>query len=292
MFDIERAGMGRLDLPQQMIHMILSQVPKNDLSHWVGRLVHRRLPAPIGPKTVEWFAKFYNINLDEAEKPLSEYHSIGELFTRRLKSGARPLGEGIVHPCDAVITAGGAIEESMLIQAKQHKFTLTEFLRSPHWAETFQNGAYLTYYLCPTDYHRVHMPFDAEIVWSSHVPGELWPVNAWSVENIAELFVQNERVIAVMKTSLGHIAMVMVAATNVGNISMSFDTQINTNRLGSERAVKERSYEPPVNLKKGDEFGVFHMGSTVVLIFEKGILAADICAELKGKHTQVGQSFS
>ena len=37
---------------------------------------------------------------DEAEKPLTAYRSFNDFFTRRLKPGARPLGELFVSPAD------------------------------------------------------------------------------------------------------------------------------------------------------------------------------------------------
>jgi phosphatidylserine decarboxylase len=275
-------------MKNRILSLIMPLLPKNDLSRVVGQVVHAPLPGPLGPLAVSSFAKFYNINLQEAELPISNYHSIGELFTRKLKPGVRPIASsGLVHPCDALITQAGRIDKLKLIQAKNHDYALPEFLRNTNWALAFEGGTYITYYLCPTDYHRVHSPVDGKVTWSMHVPGELWPVNEWSVETVRNLFSLNERVVAGLETDKGKAALVMVAATNVGNITMSFDENIHTNFPGSERAARERSYTPPLSIHRGDEIGVFHMGSTVVMLYEKSVLDQDVSG-LIGRNVKMG----
>lgn len=267
-------------------------IPKNELSHFVGRLVHKKLPQPLGPKSVEWFAKYYQINLDEAEFPISHYRSIGELFTRKLKDGLRPISSAnVVHPADAQISETGNIENFTLIQAKGKTYSVTDLLRNQHFAESFSGGSFVTYYLCPTDYHRVHSPVDGKIIWSCHVPGELWPVNQWSVNKINNLFSINERVIVMIQTPMGKAALVMVAATNVGNMTMSFDGEINTQFRTGARRPREHTYTPEIEIGRGEEVGIFHMGSTVVMLYEKGMLNVDF-ESLRSKKTKMGESFA
>lgn len=278
-------------LKDKVLHYVMPILPKDDLSHWVGRLAHQRLPGRLGRSSVELFAKAYDINMAEAEYPLEHYQSIGELFSRRLKPGARPIGLGpVVHPADSQITEAGRIEEQTLIQAKGLDYKVTELLRSPYFSAAFEGGAFFTYYLCPTDYHRVHSPVDGRIVWSCHVPGEFWPVNSWSVRNVSQLFSRNERVVVMMETPRGKAALVMVAATNVGNMSMAFDPQISTkDRLG-ERHVRERVYDPGVAVAKGAEIGAFNMGSTVIMLYEKGVVESD--PQLyRNRHVKMGQAL-
>ena len=277
-------------MKDRLFDLLMPILPKNDLSHWVGRLVHRPLPEPVGRKSVELFAKYYGINLSEAEHPIDHYKTIGELFTRRLKPGARPIGEGVVHPADAAINEAGTIDNLTLVQAKGLDYTVPELIRGQHFSPDFEGGSFLTYYLCPTDYHRVHAPVDGEIIWSCHVPGELWPVNDWSVRNVPRLFAINERVVVIIQTPKGKAALVMVAATNVGNMSMSFDASINTKFRGPERHAKEHTYQPPLRIRRGDEIGVFHMGSTVVMLYEKDVLTIEPRV-FKGRHVKMGQSL-
>lgn len=268
-------------------------IPKNELSHWVGRAVHRPLPGVIGRRSVELFAKYFDINMNEAQYPLHHYETIGDLFTRKLKPGARPIGAGpVVHPADSQITEVGMISDQTLIQAKGKNYNVAELLRSPFYSQAFEGGSFLTYYLCPTDYHRVHSPVDGKIVWSCHVPGELWPVNAWSVANISDLFSRNERVVTVIETPRGRAALVMVAATNVGNIAMTYDSQISTKVRVGERHARERVYDPPIDVQKGEEIGLFNMGSTVVMLYQKGMLADGDVESYRSRHVKVGQELT
>lgn len=278
-------------MKDRLFDLVMPLVPKNDMSHLVGRLVHKPLPQPLARKSVEWFAKYYQINLAEAEHPISHYRTIGELFTRKLKHGARPIASAaVVHPADAQITEAGTINDLTLIQAKGKEYKVAELIRSIHFAADFEGGSFLTYYLCPTDYHRVHSPVDGEILWSCHVPGELWPVNSWSVNAIPQLFAVNERVVVIIQTPRGKAALVMVAATNVGNMTMSFDSHINTRHRAVGRQVREHTYEPKIPVRKGDEIGVFHMGSTVVMLYEKSVLTADF-ESYRGRHIKMGQAL-
>ena len=277
---------------EKMLSLLMPLVSKRELSHWVGRLVHRELPRPVKDFSVELFAKAFDLNMDEAERPLREYKSIGDLFTRRLKPGARPIGAWPVHPCDGALTECGRIESLQMIQAKGKAYSVAELLRSGRQALIFEGGAYFTYYLAPTDYHRVHSPVDGRVTWSSHAPGEMWPVNDWSVNAIQNLFGINERVSALFETARGRVALTMVAATNVGNIGIAFDDEIVTNKRGpGSLAAKERVYDPPIALRAGDDFGVFRMGSTVVMLYEKG-LVPDSAFALKGRRTRMGEPLA
>ena len=65
------------------------------------------------------------------------------------------------------------------------------------------------------------------------------------------------------------MAMVAVGATNVGSIVTDFDPNLKTNQRGKMPEYKhEVEYEEPINFKKGDDFGFFNFGSTMVVIFE------------------------
>ena len=274
-----------------LFDLLMPIVPKNDLSHAVGKIVHQRIPGPLGRKSVEWFARYYNINVDEAEHPLESYPTIGALFTRKLKNGARPIGQGVVHPADAVITEAGPIKGMTLIQAKGRTYSVSGLLGGGPYAQNFEDGAFATYYLCPTDYHRVHSPVDGKIVWLNHIPGALWPVNDWSTHAIPNLFNVNERIAVIIETERGFVALVMVAATNVGNMSMTFDPTLSTKIRQGDRRPQPKSYEKSLPVHRGDEVGIFHMGSTVVMLYAPGVLLIDP-SKLKGLHSLVGGSVT
>ena len=246
---------------------LLKWLPKNLMSYWIGRLMSWHPPKFLKRPLLLTFANYYHIDLYEAEHSLADYHSIQELFTRRLRTGIRPIGTGVIHPVDGRLTQSGLIEADQMIQAKGFNYSVSEFLAAPEMAPGFSGGTYLTYYLCPTDYHRVHAPIEGRLVRAQHIPGTLWPVNEWSVTHVPKLFARNERVVIWIETAYGLVAVVMVGATNVGQMAMSFDSEFVTNRPDLSPPGRVRDYEPPILLNRGQELGVFRMGSTVIVLY-------------------------
>lgn len=273
---------------ESVIGLLLKVLPKNWISYFVGVLVQLPLPAPINQWAVKRFASHYNINLEEAEYPVEHYQTIGDLFTRKLKPGMRPIAEGLVHPADAMLTSWGKINGDELIQAKGKTYSLAEFVSDDNAVKLFKGGHFVTYYLCPTDYHRVHSPVDGKIVKVEHVPGYLWPVNEWSVNSVDRLFAVNERVIVWIQTPKGLVALVMVGATNVGKMTMSFDSEIVSNMPPFRSRSYVKTYPKAIPVSRGQEVGIFNMGSTVIMVYPEGYLEND---PISGP-TRVGQSFS
>jgi phosphatidylserine decarboxylase len=66
------------------------------------------------------------------------------------------------------------------------------------------------------------------------------------------------------ETALGHCALVMVGALNVGSMATVWAGDITP---AARRAVTHVP-GPQVRLEKGAELGRFNMGSTVILLFE------------------------
>ncbi len=251
-------------------------LPKNHLSYIVGKLVHLKGPRFLWTIIIKIFANFYKINLDEAELSVNEYPNLGEFFVRRLKPGLRPisLNSWCVHPADSVITQFNQIQNGQLIQAKNKFYNVNEFLMDEQALSKYNEGLFVTYYLCPTDYHRVHSAVDGVIEKITHIPGALWPVNKWSTENIDQMFSINERVVVEIKTEKGYVATVFVAATNVGQIVLSFDDSIKGNQFNLNKPFTKKGLNIPI--KKGEELGMFRMGSTVVMLYQKSCLNSDL----------------
>lgn len=229
--------------------------------------MHYRGPQWWAHFSVKAFASFYKINLEEAEKPYTEYPSIGDFFIRRLKAGRRPVAAAwAVHPADSKITQCAPIDDGTLIQAKGITYKLSDFTQDPECEKKWAGGCFLTYYLCPTDYHRVHSPVDGQITSVRYMPGQLWPVNEWSTVNIKDLFTVNERILVEIETELGPVGVVFVGATNVGHIVLSFDDKIQGNQKGPH-IFQHKTYSPEIQTHKGAELGMFRMGSTVVMLY-------------------------
>ncbi|MDR2337217.1 MAG: archaetidylserine decarboxylase [Deltaproteobacteria bacterium] len=252
-------------------HSLLKFLPKNYLSLLIGKLAKLESPRFLIQLAINYFIKCYKINLEEIEKPPSDYTCLNEFFTRNLACGAREISAGLVSPVDGKITQFGQIKNTTLIQAKGIDYTLDELLIDPELAKHFKDGFFITIYLAPYNYHHIHTPIDGEIVESIHVPGKLWNVDAWSIENIKKLFVVNERVISVLKSQeTGYIAVVKVGATGVGSISVEFD-DVKSN-VGAFNYFKKpiiKHYDQQLLFKKGQKLGTFNLGSTVILLMQK-----------------------
>lgn len=254
------------------MYRFLRYVPKNHLSRLVGRLVHVRLPKPLARRLVHWFARAYQIDVDAAAQPIHHYHSIGHFFTRDLAEGLRPIESDFVSPVDGRLRNFGTIENGRIEQIKGKSYSLARFLSDDN-AARYENGTFFNLYLSPQDYHHIHSPVGGRIVRSVHIPGRLWPVNDWSLANIDELFSINERVVTYIDCELGRVAVVMIGATNVGKISVVYDSFI-SNAAGTNRTAV-RNYDPPIDIRAGDRLGTFHMGSSVVVLLEPGRVDLD-----------------
>ncbi len=269
-----------------LLGLLLRILPKNLLSRFTGRLVRLRLPPPFRGLLLRWFANRYNLALGDAEYDLRHYKSIGDLFTRRLKPGIRPIGDRWVHPVDGQLTIAGRISAGQLIQAKDWTYKVGEFLGDFEAVADFEGGSFFTYYLCPTDYHRVHSPIDGSIFKAEHIPGTLWPVNEWSVTHVPKLFSVNERVVIWIQSAYGPVAVVLVGATNVGEITLSFDKTLVSNRSNKDQRV--RYYDPALLISRGEELGVFNMGSTVVVLYPKNFPLTSLPSE---RYVHMGEAL-
>ena len=267
------------------MYRYLRYVPKNHLSRTVGRLVHARLPKPLARKLVHWFARTYQIDVDAAGKPLHEYPSIGHFFIRELREGLRPIESDFVSPVDGTLRNFGVVENGRLHQVKDKSYTLARFLGDEN-AARYENGAYFNLYLSPQDYHHIHSPVGGQIVRSAHIPGKLWPVNDWSLANVDELFSINERVVTYIDCDLGRVAVVMIGATNVGKISVVYDSFISN--AGNVNRTVSRDYDPGIPIETGARLGTFHMGSSVVVLLEPGRVDLDRVRLTPGKKVQYG----
>lgn len=254
---------------------VLGRLPQPALSRAFGRLARVPIPATMRGVVLRSFARFAGIDLSEVERPLEAYGTLDAFFVRRLKPGLRswPTTTAAAgSPVDGVVGAYGAIHDDTLVQAKGHTYGATQLLDDPGGAR-FEGGAFLTLYLSPRHYHRIHAPTGETVVRARHVPGRLMPVNDAAVRQVPRLFPRNERLIAWLDGPLGRVAVVAVGAYNVGRISAAFDPRWGadhggvTNRKG---AVPEtREYAQPI--ARGQELMAFHLGSTVVLLFEPGV---------------------
>ncbi|NQZ58009.1 MAG: phosphatidylserine decarboxylase [Lentisphaeraceae bacterium] len=216
------------------------------------------------------FAKRYNINLDEMADPIDSFENLNSFFIRTLKEGTRPIAskdnsKAVVSPVDGAIAQYGRIEDGRIIQAKGKSYCVEEFLGDAAEAAQFKDGQFMTIYLAPTDYHRIHHYIDAKVTGFRYIPGQLFPVNPFSVSHIDNLFPINERLTTYFESNGKAAALVKVGATIVGKIKVTYsDVESTISKQG-----RAETYSRDIPVKKGDELGYFAMGSTVVMLFPK-----------------------
>src|SRR5699024_11701579 len=92
-------------------------------------------------------------------------------------------------------------KEDKTLQAKVHNNSLEALLAGNYlMADLFRNGTFVTTYLSPRDYHRVHMPCNGILREMIYVPGDLFSVNHLTAQNVPNLFARNERGISLLYT--------------------------------------------------------------------------------------------
>jgi phosphatidylserine decarboxylase len=279
---------------------LLKRLPQGALSRGFGRLADAPIPPAMRPAVLGAFARAVGADPGEAELPLEAYPTLNRFFTRKLAAGARTWPgdpSAVASPVDGAVGQLGIVREGRLIQAKGRLYDVGQLLEDDAAVARYEGGAFVTLYLSPKDYHRIHAPVAGEIRAARHVPGALLPVNAAAVAHMPELFARNERLMCHIDGPLGRTAVVAVGAYNVGRISAAFDPAWNappgssawvTNRRGLQSAA--RSYDPPIPVRRGDEIMTFHLGSTVVLVFEPG--RVELLASIKpGDPVRLGRDI-
>ena len=242
----------------------------------LGAAARARLPRPLGRAFVSAYCKFFEVDLADVDpRAIREgWDSFNAFFTRRLVPGARPVdtrADVMVAPCDGLVRGAVPIERHTEVVAKGHAYTIGELIADDDLADSLVGGLATTIYLHPRDYHRVHVPCEGEVQRVVAVPGRLLPVTAAALERVPRLFALNERLVHVLDTAAGPLVVVMIAAFGVGHMSCAY-RQVAVHPRQIQRTV----CTPPVRLRKGDELGVFHLGSTVVLLTRPGIELSDL----------------
>lgn len=249
-------------------------IPQHLLSHVMGRFANAKLGG-LTHFGIKKFIDHYHVNMGEAKiSDYKQFESFNDFFTRELKSDARIISQEnntLISPVDGCISELGPIQKDRLLQAKGAYFNVRDLCGDDvALSQCFEDGAFLTAYLSPKDYHRFHMPMDGQLKKMIYVPGKLFSVNAASVNNVPGLFARNERVICVFETAIGTVALIAVGAMIVGSIAMHWHGIVVPQK---KRDIQSWYYDnQKIMLRRGDEVGYFQLGSTVILLFEKNKL--------------------
>lgn len=245
-------------------------LPQRLLSTLAGWLADSTIPW-LKKRLIAYFLKRHPVNLAEAlESDPGQYPSFNAFFTRLLKPATRPITPGpcdLACPADGLISEWGRIEQGQLLQAKGRLFSLEQLVGASlnntiaTAASHFKMGSFMTVYLAPHHYHRVHMPIDARLRHMVSIPGRLFSVNFQTATQIPNLFAQNERLVCFFESSQGPLVMVLVGAMLVGSIETTWAGCIRSTQ------IQYFTYASPIDFKRGEEMGLFKMGSTVITLF-------------------------
>jgi phosphatidylserine decarboxylase len=248
-------------------------LPKRLLTQCMGHLANWRGGAFTHAMVRKFVAK-YQVDMSEAVDPrIESYPTFNEFFTRPLRDGIRPIADApFVCPVDAAISQFGPIEHDQIFQAKGHSYSTRALVGgNAQLAGLFDHGHFATLYLAPRDYHRIHMPCAGRLKRMIYVPGDLFSVNPLTARHVPGLFARNERVVCVFDTEYGPFVNVLVGATIVGSMATVWHGVVNPPR---SRDVREWRYDDQdIRLAKGAEMGRFLLGSTVVMLFPKDVVA-------------------
>lgn len=249
-------------LPQHALSRLIYHLTRSHIG-WLRRTVTRLFVAGFRPEMS-----------DAVQPDPLQYDSFNSFFTRALRPGTRPMPADpadIACPVDGTVSMTGAIDEGLLLQAKDRSFTLDALLanRQP-WVDAFRGGRFATIYLAPYNYHRVHMPMDGVLREGWFVPGKLFSVNAVTAQRVDALFARNERVICGFDGDAGPFAMVLVGALFVGSMNTVWHGEVTPARRRAVSTLTPLADAPSLRVPRGAELGRFNMGSTIILLLPPG----------------------
>jgi phosphatidylserine decarboxylase len=245
---------------------ILRVLPRARIGRAIGRLAEHRWSPPVGRAVVGLYSRVYSVELDECVQN-GGWASFDAFFTRALREGVRrvdPDPRAVVSPADGRIESMGTIDEGGTFVVKGRPYSVAELVGDAQEARRFLGGAGCVVYLSPRDYHRVHAPVAGSISRIRSMPGDYYPVNAIGMRHVSNLFCRNRRVAIEIDTAsgLGRVTVVMVVAMIVGRITaIGFDD--------ADVPLGDHTLDVPIPVASGDEIGIFHLGSTAVVLAEK-----------------------
>lgn len=245
-------------------------IPKQVITVLAGALANRKSNVIKNP-LIRMFIRYFNIDMNDAiEQNPTQYQSFNDFFTRQLKPNSRPISaaeKDIISPADGEVAAFGTISSDLSLTIKHRSLNIPQLLASEQLAKDYIDGQFIVVYLSPKDYHRVHTPIASSVESATYIPGKLFSVNLKTVEGIEGVFAKNERLRIGFKGATPY-QYIMVGALIVAGMK----TKV-TGRIKRQSAIKDFSLantdKTDYCFEKGEEFGQFDLGSTVVLLFPK-----------------------
>jgi phosphatidylserine decarboxylase len=280
-----RNAIARIVLQEDINFLLTNRVPRRALTRFMGWF--SRLESPLLTRlSIAAWRVFTDLDLADAED--TRYRSLHACFTRRLRTGARPVDPdpGVLSsPCDAIVGTCGPVDGTEVIQAKGFPYPLADLIGDARLAGTFADGSYVTLRLTSSMYHRFHAPAACRVERVTYISGDTWNVNPIALKRVERLFCKNER--AVIETRLDDgtpLLMVPVAAILVASIRLVFlDVLLHLRYRGPNVIPCAAAFA------KGDEMGWFEHGSTIIVFAPRGFTLCPGVAE--GKRIRMGEAL-
>ena len=278
-----RTTLLRVAQHEEINFLLTNRLPRRLATRWAGWF--SRIEQPIIRRlSLALWRLFCDVDLSDAAT--SEFRSVHDCFTRRLKEGARPADPDpslLGSPSEAIVGACGKIDRGRVMQIKGLGYTLPELLGEAEDGRWLDGGSYATLRLTAGMYHHFHAPHDLQVEEVSCLYGDTWNVNPIALKRVERLFCRNER--AVIRARLvggGKILLVPVAAILVAGIRLTF---LDVTRGCREAPV--RRFPCKARLCKGDEMGWFEHGSTILVFAPAGFTLCESIVE--GMTLRAGQ---
>ncbi|KAJ3974206.1 phosphatidylserine decarboxylase-domain-containing protein [Lentinula raphanica] len=210
------------------------------------------------------FIEFHKLDMREVRDPVQSFKTFNQFFYRKLKPDARPVDSPsdpyrLVSAADCRFMAFESVSEATRLWIKGREFSVGRLLGNAYKAEAerYNGGALAIFRLAPQDYHRFHSPVDGKIGKMTYISGEYYTVNPQAIRTALDVYGENARkIVPIDSPQFGRVMAVCVGAMMVGTI---------------QTTVEEGQW-----VKRGEEFGYFAFGgSTIVLLFEPGVLEWD-----------------
>lgn len=207
---------------------------------------------PLSARNVNSFVKKNNIDLEDYQIPKKGFKHFNSFFYRKLKTGTRPIEDGIVAPADGKILVFPTVASAQSFYIKGEQFDLNKFLMNRKLAAEYDGGALAIVRLAPTDYHRFHFPVGGYVGANNKLEGDYYSVSPIALKQNMRIFCENKReFVSVDSEVYGSVIIAEIGATLTGGIV--------------------QSHWPNIDIIKGQEKGFFAFGgSTVLVLFKKG----------------------
>lgn len=217
-----------------------------------------KLPPFFLKPVVRIYANIFSIPLEWYDFDLNQSASFNQFFTRSFKPGMREFSGVLSAPAEGQIYAAGEITDGKMLQIKKQEISVNDLIKS----DNVKYKGYINLYLSPSDYHHVHAPCDMEVISIKYIPGYYYTV-APATARKKPVYLRNERVVMRAQTVWGEISLVLIAALNVGNISL----EPLRGRAPSGKEIKDFiDFTGKTSFRQGDQIAVFYLGSSVVLL--------------------------